>query len=140
MILARCLARKPQWFILLIAASMVGLIGWFDFATGWELSLFVLYAFPILVVVVSGGQWSVAFITLLCGLIWWLANLKDNPYHTSWGYPLAAFSRVFYFSSVAIAGFAVKDRREADKERIPEPKIQPSSSIPTLKPSPISTS
>ena len=110
--------RLPEWFTLLIAASMVGLIGWFDFATGWELSLFVLYAFPILIVVVSGGPWSAAFITLLCGLIWWLANLNDNPYHTSWGYPVAALSRLFYFSSVAIAGFAVKDRREADKERI----------------------
>ncbi|MEO5722678.1 MAG: hypothetical protein ABIR71_14605 [Chthoniobacterales bacterium] len=43
--------RQPPWSIMLGALALLGLIGWADYATGWEWSFFVLYAFPTVLVV-----------------------------------------------------------------------------------------
>jgi len=36
--------RQPTWLVLLEALALVGLIGWVDHVTGWELNCFMLYA------------------------------------------------------------------------------------------------
>lgn len=46
---------QPRWLVLLEALALVGLIGWFDFATGWEWSFFAPYAVPLVLVVWKAG-------------------------------------------------------------------------------------
>ena len=99
----------------LLAATVIGLL---DQATGWELSLFVLYGVPIFFVVWY-GTWEMGMVfTLLCTAIWWLANQAENPYTTWWGYQMAALSRFVYFAMVVVGGSILKMKREADAVRI----------------------
>lgn len=98
-----------------LAATFIGVL---DQATGWELSLFVLYGVPIFFVVWY-GTWEVGMVfSLVCSVIWWLANQAENPYTTWWGYQLAALSRFVYFSMVVVGGSILKMKREADAVRI----------------------
>ena len=41
---------QPRWLVLVEALLLVGLIGWFDYATGWEWSFFAPFALPIVLV------------------------------------------------------------------------------------------
>src|SRR5437868_3254998 len=96
------LRSQPRW--LLLAEAMLGilLIGFLDYATGWELSLFVFYGLPIAMAVWYGNRRIGVTLALWSALVWWAANAADNPYHTTWGYLLASVSRLAYFTFVAI--------------------------------------
>ena len=97
---------------------MVLLIGFLDHVSSWEISLFVVYAVPILVAVwFLGTRWG-ALMAVLGALVWWWANYNDNPYTTTWGYVWAAMSRLIYFVFVVIGGAAMKAEREATRARI----------------------
>jgi signal transduction histidine kinase len=109
------LRRAALFGVALLAAAIIGV---FDQATGWELSLFVLYGVPIFFVVWY-GTWELGMaFSLVCTVIWWLANQAENPYTTSWGYQLAALSRFIYFSMVVVGGSILKMKRRADEVRI----------------------
>lgn len=108
----------PKWLIFVGALGIAAFIGWLDHKTGWELSLFVLYAFPILLLVWHGGRVMGILLAVLCAGIWWWANRDENPYVTSWGYGVASFSRFVYFVFVALGGAALKAQQDADRARI----------------------
>ncbi len=96
----------------------MAIISWLDWQTGWELSLFVLYAIPILLVVWFADVRSGIVVAFLSALAWWTANEATNRYTTEWGYPVATLSRLAYFLFVAIGGTAIRRHRDADRERI----------------------
>jgi signal transduction histidine kinase len=109
---------QPRWLLVLETVGTLLLIGYCDFATGWELSLFVFYAVPILVAVWCLGRTEGVLLALFSALTWWVANATVHPYRTTWGYDVATLSRLAYFVFVAIGGAALKSQREADRERI----------------------
>lgn len=102
----------------IVACVLTALIAWGDRATGWELSLFIFYAIPILFVVWYVDRRSGLAFAVISGVMWWIANEDENPYHTTWGYLLAAFSRMLYFLMVAIGGAAVKSQQDLQRDRI----------------------
>jgi signal transduction histidine kinase len=112
------LQRQSSWFVIVCALLGVAAIGWVDYITGWEWSFFVFYAVPILVVVWKAGQPAGFVFAVLCATAWWLAQIEDNPYKTSWGFALAIASRLFYFCVLVVAVAAVDARRELDRKRI----------------------
>jgi signal transduction histidine kinase len=108
----------PRWAVLAEMLALSVAIGWADFCSGWELSLFVLYAVPILIVVWFVNRAYGLVFAVVAAWIWWLANKNEHPYQTVWGYYVATFSRLVYFLFVAIGGAALKANREADQARI----------------------
>lgn len=104
--IAPTLSSPYRSWILAGAGAAVGVIGFLDNLTGWELSLFVLYGVPIFLVVWYGSWHSGMVLAVICTLIWWFANKAENPYVTWWGYQMAAVSRFAYFIMV-VAGSAV---------------------------------
>lgn len=109
---------QPRWLVIVAALALTAVIGYIDAVTGWELSMFVFYAAPILLVVWYGGRglgWAAA---VVCAVVWHFSNQTEQPYQTEWGYFVATFSRFVYFSVVVIAGNAVKDSQIADRSRI----------------------
>ncbi len=109
---------QPRWAVLAEMLALSLAIGWTDFSSGWELSLFVIYALPILVVVwLVDRAYGVVF-AIFGALIWWTANRNEHPYQTAWGYYVATFSRLVYFLFVAVGGAALKANRDADRSRI----------------------
>jgi signal transduction histidine kinase len=97
---------------------LVFLIGWIDYVTEWELSLFIFYALPISLAVWKVGTRTGIFVAISCGLIWWGANSQSNPYDTLIGYTWATLSRSFYFGVVVVAVAAVRNRQQDDAARI----------------------
>jgi signal transduction histidine kinase len=112
------LRKGPPVLLLTGLLTLAAFIGWFDHKTGWELSLFIFYALPILLAVWWIGTSAGAFIAASCGIIWWIANQWTSPYETQWGYTWAMMSRLFYFGIVVYAVSAVRRQQEADAARI----------------------
>jgi signal transduction histidine kinase len=110
--------EQPMWVSLLLPVLLTMLMGWLDDITGWEVSLFIFYAFPIILAVWWSGAAAGLSISALAGVVWWLANETDHPYETQLGYAWALMNREFYFCVVVFAVIAVRNRQQADEARI----------------------
>jgi signal transduction histidine kinase len=116
--LIRPLQFLPKWLTALLIVFLALLVGWADYTTGWELSLFIFYAIPIILAVWLLGSRSGMVAATICGLIWLVANEASHPYETQIGFGWAMLSRLFYFSVVVFAVSAVRNKQEADASRI----------------------
>lgn len=101
-----------------IAVLAMILIGWLDYVSGWEVSVYVFYAVPILFVVWQGERFVAVSLAVLCGLVWWVANEGENPYRSEWSYHWASLGRTVYFVLVAVGGIAIRAKQEADRALI----------------------
>ncbi|MCB1076299.1 MAG: sensor histidine kinase [Verrucomicrobiae bacterium] len=109
---------KPAWLPFIPLFALTILVGWLDFYTGWELSLFIFYAVPISLAVWWIGSKAGTILAVFCGIIWWLANEQSHPYETQLGYTWAMVSRLFYFFVAGVAVAAVRRKQDADAARI----------------------
>lgn len=100
------------------ALLIVALIGFLDHATGWEFSVYVFYAIPILLLVSQREERFAILLAALCGLVWWLANETDHPYRSEWSYHWASLGRAVYFMLVAVGGNSIRAKQEADRALI----------------------
>lgn len=114
----RPLFRSQQALVIGLAVLLIFLIGCFDKATGWEISVYVFYAVPILLVVWQGKRRLAVFLALVCGVAWWLANISDHPYRSEWSYHWASLGRAVYLFLVALGGNAIRARQKADRALI----------------------
>lgn len=110
--------RQRTFVVQGAAVTFLALIAWLDYLSEWEVSLFVFYALPILLVVWYGTRASGIAVAVLCMLAWWWANREGHPYETKAGYLWATVSRFVYFACIAIGGTALRNQREADRARI----------------------
>jgi signal transduction histidine kinase len=118
MIFRESFQRQPTWLVLLEALGLVGLIGWVDHVTTWELNCFVLYAAPIILVAWKTDRRLGFVFAFLCAAADWVADGGGNPYRTHWGFMLVVAGEGFYFSVLVVAVTAAKSRRELDRMRI----------------------
>lgn len=109
---------QPVWIAALIPLLMTLLMGWLDAVTGWEVSLFIFYAIPIILAVWWSGNGAGLMIAVVAGIVWWVANETDHPYETQLGYAWALLNREFYFCVVVFAVMAVRNKQDADDARI----------------------
>jgi len=116
--ITRWMRARPMWVSLLLPVLLTLLMGWLDDITGWEVSLFIFYALPIILAVWWSGAAAGLIISALAGVAWWLANETDHPYETQLGYAWALMNREFYFCVVVFAVMAVRNRQEADEAHI----------------------
>src|SRR5450432_3845023 len=83
--MASLLQRQPRWLLLIECILLVLIIGYIDYITGYEISLFIFYAVPILVAVWFLDKESAVLIAVLSALVWWWADIKaGHPYLTNW--------------------------------------------------------
>jgi signal transduction histidine kinase len=113
-------AMRHQSLWLTLGAMMIVtlVIGWLDYITGFEVTMFVFYGIPIFLAVWWAGYRVGLFIALLSGVIWWLANMNTNPYETQLGYAWALVNRLVYLCVVVFAVTALRNKQEADEARI----------------------
>ena len=110
--------RQPAWIAAIPPVIMTVLMGWLDYATGWEVSLFIFYAVPIILAVWWAETKSGLFVAVVSGTVWWIANENTHPYETQLGYAWALVNREFYFCVVVFAVTAVRNKQDADAARI----------------------
>lgn len=109
---------RPWWFSCLPPLIITLLMGWVDCVTGWELSLFIFYAVPIMFAVWWCGSHIGLLVSFVAGVVWWAANESTHPYETQLGYAWALVNRVFYFCVVVFAASAVRSKQDEDAARI----------------------
>lgn len=110
--------RQPVWISILLPIVLTVGLGWIDDITGWEISLFILYAAPIILAVWWDGAIAGVVVSALSGAVFWWANIDSHPYETVWGYSWALVNRMFYFSVVVFAVVAVRKKQDADADHI----------------------
>jgi signal transduction histidine kinase len=113
-----CLRGQPWFLVILLPVSIIFLMGWVDYRTEWELSLFVFYAVPIILSVWLIGNLAGVAMCLLCSVVWWFANQNFHPYETQFGYAWAMLSRLIFYFVVVFSVTIVRKRQEEDAVRI----------------------
>jgi signal transduction histidine kinase len=108
----------PRWVTSSASWAIAVVLGWTDYATGNEVSLFALYAIPIFMAVWFGTWRDGLLMAVACTAIWWVANWADSPFTTWWGYHIAAASRGALFIMVAAASALFKSKQEGDRTRL----------------------
>jgi signal transduction histidine kinase len=112
MSLSKALHKQPKVLLLVETLILVGLIGKLDSMGGWDVSMFLFYAVPILLAAWFGNGRLAVVSALACGVVWYVAKMESHPYGTAHAYAWAAFNRLAYFLFVAIGGTAIKRLRE----------------------------
>jgi len=118
MTFSAALHAQPKALIFLEALVLVLVIGILDSVGGWDVSMFLFYALPILLVVWFCDRRSAILCALICGVVWFWAKKENHPYATSPAYLWATFNRLAYFLFVAIGGAAMKNEREENRARM----------------------
>lgn len=112
------LKTLPAWVTLSIGLTLSVCIGWLDWATGSEVSLFVFYSMPVMLVVWFVNLRAGFILSVINGIIWMLANLHTNHFDTLWGYHLANINRIVCFAMMALGAHAARKKYDADSEHI----------------------
>jgi len=108
--------KKPQdhrYFYL--AFSLLLIIGYFDYLTGWEIPFEVIYIAPIWIAAWSGGKVASVSFVLLAAIIEQIADILDglpylSVYHQIWFF----ISRLIFFMIIVILVRRIKRSSEAE--------------------------
>lgn len=108
---------KPAAFTAGLVSVLV--IGLFDYLTGYEMSMFIFYAAPILAVAWFVDQKSAILLALIAGVIWWWADrLALHPYRWGWLQAWETLVRIGLFLFSAVSGAVIRAYYESTKARI----------------------
>lgn len=116
--LSEAVQAQPKPLILLEGLALASLIGLLDAVSGWDVSLFLFYGVPILLVAWYCDRASAIGCALLCGVAWYAANYYSHSYDTISAYTWAALNRWVYLTFVAIGGAALRQQQEEMKGRV----------------------
>lgn len=109
----------PEKFAFPAALVLMLFIGWLDYITGYYISFFIFYAFPILMTVRYCDRKSAILMALLSGIVWWWADWKTgHPYFVEWGQIWETNVRLAFFMFVVIGGTAIKTKHEAVRAQL----------------------
>ncbi len=112
------LSTLPGSLVISLIVFLILLVGWIDYVTGWELSVVILYAPPIILSVWRFGIIAGILSASLSSIVWLFANNAVHPYETDLGYLWAMISRFFYFGVVVFAVIEVRKKQEATAAHI----------------------
>jgi signal transduction histidine kinase len=105
-----------------IAIEMVALVltvGFIDFVTGYELSLFLFYGPPIYFTAWYCDKKMAFLVALLSGITWWWADFAaGHPYMANWHEGWEVMMRLGFFIFVAIGSSALRARRDIAEGRL----------------------
>jgi signal transduction histidine kinase len=111
--------RQAQVWIFLEATALLFPIAFYDFSTGYEVSLSILYCVPIFLVAWCCNRQSGLLMALIAGITWWWADVQaGHPYLESWLEGWEVFVRCGFFIITAIGTSAVKQQQDASASRI----------------------
>jgi len=102
------------------ALGQLAVVGWVDYATGYEVSVAILYYFPIAFAAWQLGMtWSLGFALLCAGTLTWVDVASGHHYSHEWMMLETGFMRLLGFGFVAFSFnyFKKSIERERDKVR-----------------------
>jgi signal transduction histidine kinase len=116
---SKTFSRQPSEWIFTEAIILMLVVGFFDFATGYEVSVSIFYAAPIFLVAWFCDKKMAFLSAMIAGIVWWWADVQSgHPYLHNWQEGWETFVRLGYFIIVAVGGSALKAQRDAAHARI----------------------
>jgi signal transduction histidine kinase len=115
---AEALLKQPKALVWAGVVCIVLTVGYADFLTPYQLSMFVFYAFPIFFIGWYGGRNPAVALAAACAIISWFANLSTHPFHNWHGYAWSISNRLCAFLFVAFCGASMKSYREAARAQM----------------------
>jgi hypothetical protein len=109
-------SKRQPFLIFLACLILLGILGWMDYLTGYELGFFVFYSIPIGIAAWNLGRWPAVFMSLLASVAWAMADSFDGEKYSTrfacyWNNGVHFAS--FIINAVAIARIKVElDRRQ----------------------------
>ena len=110
--------QSREWiFGEMIILSLV--IGFFDYVTGYQISLFIFYGIPIFITAWGCDKKMSILMALIAGLIWWWADVQaGHPYLHNWHEGWETLVRLSFFIFVAIGSSALRTQRTVVEARL----------------------
>jgi len=102
----------------LLALALLGvlIVGYLDYITGYEVSLFLIYAGPILFAVWYLDRNCTILVVLVSAVVWWWADsMAGHPYFASWVHVWETAVRLVFFGFVGIGGSAIRSRQQSSE-------------------------
>ncbi len=112
------IGKQPRWLVLAEALALVLLLGLADYRTGYEVSLYVFYSIPILIVVWHVGRNAGLWISVFSALVWSTADFIGRSYDLSPGRFWNLAVQLTFFIFIVLGGAALKSQRDASRARV----------------------
>ncbi len=110
--------QSPGW-IFGETIVLVLVIGFVDYVTGYEVSLFIFYGVPIFVIAWVCDKEHAILIALISGIVWWWADLQaGHLYLHNWHEAWETVVRLGFFIFVAIGSSALKTKQAVVEARL----------------------
>lgn len=117
--LLKLFSRQSTAWIFAEMITLVFVIAFIDFITGYEVSFFIFYGVPIFFVAWFCDKKLALLTALIAGICWWWADLAaGHPYLHNWHEGYETIVRLGFFIFVAIGSSALKTQRDVAEARI----------------------
>jgi K+-sensing histidine kinase KdpD len=89
--------------IKLVSLSVLALIGWLDYVTGYELGFFIFYFIPVAISAWYCGRWAGIEIAVGSAIVWYLSDKYTfHPYSNAYFIYWEMFMRLISFLTTAL--------------------------------------
>jgi PAS domain S-box-containing protein len=112
------LEKQPRWLLFAEAILLVFVIGIIDFRTGYELSMYVFYSVPILLVVWFAGRNGGLWISIFSALVWSTADIVGRSYEVNLERLWNMTVQLTFFIFIVLGGAALKGQRDESRARV----------------------
>jgi signal transduction histidine kinase len=115
----RFLKQQPQALLYFEVVALFGAIGFIDYITGYEVTVYPFYAVPILLMVWFGDVRVAFFTSIASAIIWWAIDKAGGHFYSNeWFRAWDAVVRLMFFVSVLVLFWSVKKQRDHARARI----------------------
>ena len=112
-------ARLSKKAILGEALVLVIVVGYIDYITGYEVTIFPFYAIPIVLALWFVGWWTGVLISIVSAFAWWWADTASgHPYSSEWLQIWDTIVRLMFFCLIVAAWDGLRRQRDANHARI----------------------
>ena len=113
------LAKQSRGWVVAEALVLLIFVGFIDYITGYEVTIFPFYSIPILFAMWLHGRNLAIVISILSTFSWlWGDIASHHPYSQEWYQIWDAIVRWIFFLLVMVSGSAVRHQRDAHRARI----------------------
>src|ERR1700736_766787 len=117
--LANFLRTQSRTWLFIEALALAIIIGFIDYLTGYEVTIWPFYSIPILLMVWSGDMKLAVFISVLSTFAWWWVDkASGHLYSSEWLRAWDGIVRLMFFCLVMFAGWTFGQQRAAIRARL----------------------
>jgi signal transduction histidine kinase len=117
--LANILRTQSRTWLFIEALALAIIVGFIDYVTGYEVTIWPFYSIPILLMVWFGDRKSAVVLSVLSTFAWWCVDkASGHSYSIEWLRVWDAIVRLMFYCLVMFAGWTFAQQRAAIRARL----------------------